>query len=105
MASASMFNPSVRYCIAAATYGAVRKAVYLRDAKVNSRDYSCKEPVPMLFTHKLAIVGVGSISAIYVWPYYLYNDMCNMEILLTKKNNNDYFRSNGNTLWLDYLAL
>lgn len=104
---ASCFNKpmGIPYMTATLGYGALRKMVYLKDAKVQTCDYSKNELVPMLTATKLFVTAVGSFSAITFWPYYVYNDLCNLEICLTGKNDSDYAWNRPNRHWLDYVLL
>lgn len=97
-------NP-MRYVAATMTYGAVRKVVRLKDAQVESWDWdsnSNRKSVPMLLSQKVLLTTVGSFCAIYLWPYYVYNDMLRLEINYTKSDASVYgFKQNK--FMIDYM--
>lgn len=74
------------------TYGALRKAIIVKDAKIGSNP---DVKVPMLMMDKVGLVAIGGLSAIYLWPIYVYMDMCTYELnartyCMDKKDADDF---------------
>lgn len=73
-------NARMTYAAAALTYGGLRKAMIVKDAELYKHsDCPRKESYPLLFSQKAALVGIGALSSIYVWPYYAAIDICKLE--------------------------
>lgn len=90
-------------------YGAVRKIVYIHDAKVHSySNEGDKKLVPMLNVTKAGIVTIGAFSSIYLWPIYLGADLSRIEIKMRGLDKNDYniFSEKYRSItFLDYLYM
>lgn len=82
---------NLRYIGATFSYGFARKAIQMWNAtRFDSNDYQKKEPIPILNTHKLVISTLSGSAALYIWPYYLYNDLSRLEIYLKNQNPESY---------------
>jgi hypothetical protein len=69
------------YGVLTMSYGLGRMIPILYDAKVQTYDKNGdKIQVPILLTTKVAIASMSTISSIYLWPLYLYNDISKLEI-------------------------
>ena len=69
-------TPATTYVTFTSSYGIVRKARQVSDAKVTT--YSGKE-YPMLLTDKVVVCAWSGVSAIYLWPVFLYWDVKSAE--------------------------
>lgn len=89
-------NHKLAYASAVMSYGLARKLPVLFDAKIENITYNTetqkyeKIRIPMLFTSKVAVASICSISSIYCWPWFLYNDLCKLEICGKGLNIVDY---------------
>lgn len=75
-----------RYILATTTYGFIRKACHVSNGNVSKYDNDIKEyrQVPLLYVDKVAITLMSSVSSIYIWPMFLWNDLTKLELLLDK---------------------
>lgn len=71
-----------RLMIATSLYSGVRKAIILRDAKVDCYNWEKRERehVPMLSSTKLAITLSSVVLGQGFWPFWLYSDIQMLEI-------------------------
>lgn len=71
----------LRYAAAAMTYGAIRKAIIIKDAKIYEYKYDSKDykEYPLLNTQKALLVATGALANIYTWPFYAITDCCTIE--------------------------
>ena len=67
------------YLQIAASYGALRKAAQLHDVHVLDKDLEKPSIRPMLVTTKLGLCALAGIISVYMWPYYIYNDVADLE--------------------------
>jgi hypothetical protein len=87
------------YAAVAIIYGSTRKTFHVWDAQVsNFYNYEAKDQIyrPLLWTEKTALIGIAGISSIYLWPFYLYNDVFTLEshfrkIPLTRHRKPNYY--------------
>ena len=75
-----------RYFALAGTYGAISKMFRLNDASVvKSQSYDAEkkewiyEREPVLNVDKVIITSIAVITSCWIWPYYLYNDLVDIE--------------------------
>lgn len=71
-------------------YGAFRKALIVHNAQVETKTYKYLEDdktyietqdmKPMLLSQKIGLTVASALSAVYVWPIYLFWDACNLEV-------------------------
>ena len=74
------------YSMAAAiTYGVTRKVLHMREAKVERYTAHGKVTVPVLLTEKVLIAGACGMAGVYLWPLYVYSDLCHAEITLRRR--------------------
>ncbi len=103
-----MYN-KLLYATSVMSYGLARKLPVLFDAKLETKNYNYelhkyeKTTVPMLFTSKVAIAGICSLSSIYFWPWFVYNDLCQFEIYKKGYTIVDYTGKRELTKVMDYL--
>lgn len=71
------FIKNDKWLYAAASYGAVRKAVQVNNAQVEIYDKKKNEHVvqPMLTTMKVVLTAWGAGMTVYGWPYFLVKDI------------------------------
>jgi hypothetical protein len=81
-----------KYIIGMSAYGTIRKALYLHDAEKYKYDFINHKikKIPLLTSQKVVLSALSGALAIYLWPYYFYNDIKIIEISLTNKNIYDY---------------
>jgi hypothetical protein len=77
-----------KYIIVASTYGFTRKYFQMRNT--TQLDHKYEHKIPILFTQKILISTVCGMASMYLWPYYLYNDLNKIEISLSNKKPEEY---------------
>lgn len=70
-----------KYGLVTMAYGFGRKLPILYDATTETYDKDGKKVrVPMLLTTKVIVAGISTLSSLYVWPFYLHNDLSRLEV-------------------------
>jgi hypothetical protein len=93
------YMPSISmYCI-------TRKMVQLHNAKVDKYNYIEKDfkKMPILESTKVYIIGASVLAGYVVWPYFLLNDLNNIEINVRKFSAYDYEKLSKITTEIDYI--
>ena len=82
------FLYSNKYIIPVTLYGAIRKMLIVKDAEYSTWNRKTKATVeiPMLITDKIVLVAASALGSIYVWPYYLYNDINTLQLYLKTRD-------------------
>lgn len=95
-------NKHLWYMAATMTYGGVRKALIVKDAEIQDRITNRK--VPVLYSQKVLLVGLGALSSIYLWPFYTCIDIAKLEINARRLKQEDYMLTPScATSIMDYL--
>lgn len=86
-------------------YGFGRKLPILYDATTETYDDNGKKyRIPMLLTTKAIITGISTISSIYLWPFFLHNDLSRLEMYTRGYKPDEYgYRKPRDTV--DYIFL
>lgn len=99
-------HPTAAYFGTTLSYGFVRKAIEMKNATMEYRDYEKRENkrVPMLMCDKITTTLASMVMSITLWPMYLYNDLRKLELacrkvdlkpewygITEKKSANDYW--------------
>lgn len=68
---------TANYMKAAATYGLIRKIPEMRHAHIYEYESETRTRIPkkILLTDKIIITAWSSLTAIYLWPWYLHTDV------------------------------
>lgn len=75
-----------------ALYGATRKTIMLQSANVSYYNEETKKTSvrPILLVDKMVIITVCGFGSIFLWPYFIYNDLLNLELKIKKRSLQDY---------------
>ena len=75
-----------------AAYGAIRKILLTRDAKIEYYDQETQtfSRQDMLLSSRAALVALGAGCSIYIWPLYLAWDLQRLEIAGRGKRVSEY---------------
>lgn len=98
-----IYNMAImRYMVATSSYGIIRKAIQLQDAKIQ-RKREKDSRIPLLMSDKVMLISFSGILAIYVWPMFLYNDLKKAEIAWKGLSPSDYDMDVQKSHLSDYL--
>jgi hypothetical protein len=79
------------YALLTMAYGFGRKMPILYDATTETYNQDGKRVrVPMLLTTKVLVTGASTLASIYIWPFYLHNDLSRIEMYTKGYNPEDY---------------
>jgi len=91
-----------KYILTTLSYGITRKVIRLHSATIYEYDYDkkCTLQHPVLICDKMLIASLGAISAIYLWPIYMFKDLRSIEISL---KNDNYYKEENKRHIINYL--
>jgi hypothetical protein len=94
-----------KYVATTMSYGLIRKGIQIRNATITHYDKNERQQirVPMLISDKVLITAWCGCISLYMWPLYLYNDLCNLEIILNKNLKHEWYNVNEKKYKVDYL--
>jgi hypothetical protein len=91
-----------QYYAGTAVYCGVRKAIQLRDARVdvyNEKKHEYKK-VPMLLVDKIGLIGMASTISPYMFPLACIRDLKTLEVRMCGLDKSDFFHDNeDNVFW------
>lgn len=100
---------AVLYTGATMGYGMVRKTAQLHNADLCTDEYDAtagkrvEKRVPVLMADKVWLTAISSLSSIYLWPFYVWFDMKQLEIYSRGLSPSDYDVVGKKRMTLDYL--
>ena len=94
-----------RYVVGVFSYGIVRKALQVQDATIEcyDKDAKKKKRIPILWSDKIALTFLGGLTAVTVWPMYMYNDVRHIEVSCRKPLDPSWYDVREKTGLHDYV--
>lgn len=93
-----------RYYIVTGSYGFLRKAIRLKNATLKRERYNKEKcdietySVPMLTSTKIIVAAACTVVSPWVWPGWLYSDICRLEMIMRKLSPKAYNINESETI-------
>ena len=76
------------YLIVPIVYGSTRKIMQLKSATIKkyNKNLDIDEYIPILIVDKIIIISLSAFFSLLIWPFYIYQDLRKLELILKKMN-------------------